>query len=295
MSLKKIYVGTIAERDMNIFAKIKELCRINYNIKMVNILKRGKFKTKRLKKKLRKYPISFFIVKLHSGRKNEKIFDALRKYAPQIPVLNSLSSIEICDSRRATFKFLEDHCPKLKTPKSFYTIQNAYEACKKGMEIIVKLDVHNIPKEERIAGIAKSPEQLLELTKGFSDEDLFFQESLGKLDIVYKVYVIDDYAVSIIRKNRLRKYNLSPLQLVYMRAPIEKKLKKRILKIGEELRMPIYGVDYVEKNGTPYIVDVNNFPSYRNIPEALSLISDHIYNVLNISDYHYDLMKTITV
>ena len=195
MSLKKIYVGTIAERDMNIFAKIKELCRINYNIKMVNILKRGKFKTKRLKKKLRKYPISFFIVKLHSGRKNEKIFDALRKYAPQIPVLNSLSSIEICDSRRATFKFLEDHCPKLKTPKSFYTIQNAYEACKKGMEIIVKLDVHNIPKEERIAGIAKSPEQLLELTKGFSDEDLFFQESLGKLDIVYKVYVIDDYAV----------------------------------------------------------------------------------------------------
>jgi glutathione synthase/RimK-type ligase-like ATP-grasp enzyme len=163
------------------------------------------------------------------------------------------------------------------------------------MEIIVKLDVHNIPKEERIAGIAKSPEQLLKLTKGFSDEDLFFQESLGKLDIVYKVYVIDDYAVSIIRKNRLRKYNLSPLQLVYMRAPIEKKLKKRILKIGEELRMPIYGVDYVEKNGTPYIVDVNNFPSYRNIPEALSLISDHIYNVLNISDYHYDLMKTITV
>jgi hypothetical protein len=43
--------------------------------------------------------------------------------------------------------------------------------------------------------------------------------------------------------------------------------------------MSIFGIDYiVSKEGIPYIVDVNDFPSFRSIPEATSLISDHIYN-----------------
>ena len=46
--------------------------------------------------------------------------------------------------------------------------------------------------------------------------------------------------------------------------------------------MAIYGVDYIlTEDGTPYIVDVNDFPSFRNIPEAISLISDYLYNLLN--------------
>ncbi|MGV9173467.1 MAG: hypothetical protein ACOC35_13020, partial [Promethearchaeia archaeon] len=110
MSLKKIYIGTICNRDPLIFEKIENLCRINYNIKMINFLKKGEFKIKRFRKKLKKYPISFFIVKLQSEKKNEKIFSALQEYAPEIPVLNSLNSLKICDSRRATFKFLEEYC-----------------------------------------------------------------------------------------------------------------------------------------------------------------------------------------
>ena len=45
--------------------------------------------------------------------------------------------------------------------------------------------------------------------------------------------------------------------------------------------MSTYGVDYIiTKEGVPYIIDINDFPSFRRIPEAVSLISDYIYNVV---------------
>jgi ribosomal protein S6--L-glutamate ligase len=65
--------------------------------------------------------------------------------------------------------------------------------------------------------------------------------------------------------------------------PIEKKLKRRILRLGRRTGMSIFGVDYIlTKDGVPYIVDVNDFPSFRSIPEAVSLISDYIYNATSM-------------
>jgi hypothetical protein len=34
-------------------------------------------------------------------------------------------------------------------------------------------------------------------------------------------------------------------------------------------------------------VDINDFHSFRSIPEGISLISDHIYNLINIREQHY--------
>ena len=51
--------------------------------------------------------------------------------------------------------------------------------------------------------------------------------------------------------------------------------------MGRKLGMSVFGVDYIlTEDGTPYIVDVNDFLSFKNIPEAISLISDYIYNML---------------
>ena len=45
--------------------------------------------------------------------------------------------------------------------------------------------------------------------------------------------------------------------------------------------MSIFGIDYIlNQDGVPYIIDINDFPSFRNIPEATSLISDYIYEFL---------------
>ena len=88
--------------------------------------------------------------------------------------------------------------------------------------------------------------------------------------------------VSITSHNRMRqKENLTPLELIHIRVPIDKQLKRRILRMGRKLGLTIFGIDYIlTKEGIPYIIDINDFPSFRSIPEAVSLISDYIYNVL---------------
>ncbi|MFX1314699.1 MAG: hypothetical protein ACFE9T_02465 [Promethearchaeota archaeon] len=284
--LNRTYIGAICNRDLEVFEEIKKFLSINYNISIVNLYKSGNesYITKYIKKKLKKYPISLIIIKLLSNESNQAIYDILEKVAPNIPLLNSLKAVKTCESRKETFSLIEQKCKKINIPLSFFSVNDAYNACSNGKNIIIKLNTHNIPdlpKNDRIIGIAKKPDQLKNLIKGFKESELFFQEYLGKSDIIYKIYVIDRWAVSITSHNRLQQdKDLSPLDLIHIRVPIEKKLKRRILRLGRTFRMPIFGIDYImNKDGEPYIVDINDFPSFRSIPEAVSLISDYIYNV----------------
>ena len=287
MSNKKYYIGSICNRDLEIFEEIKRFSKVNYNIKIVNFFKNGSttFSLKYFSKKLKKYPFSLIIVKLFSEESNKKIYDALEQYAPYIPRLNSINSVRTCESRKETFKLLESRCKKLSIPKCYYSVNAAYEAVSNGIPLIIKLDTHNIrnlSKFDRIVGVVKNPEDFLKLIKQYDVQNnvLFFQEYLGKFEIVDKVYVIDNYVQTITSQNLLRQHKFAPLELVHIKVPIEKDLKRRIKRIGRKFGMSVYGVDYILKDGIPYIIDINAFPSYRYIPEAVSLISDYIFRFL---------------
>ncbi|UCD01252.1 MAG: hypothetical protein JSV23_10275 [Promethearchaeota archaeon] len=285
--LSRIYIGAICNRDLEIFDKIKKFCSKNYNISIINLLKKDSntFNAKYFKKQIKKYPISFIIVKLYSEESNQEIYKTIREIAPSIPLLNNARAVEICESRTNTFKFIQQSAKKLNIPKTYYSIKEAYNACSNGNKVIIKLDTHNIPdlpKNDRIIGIAENVSQFDKLVENYRDEDLFFQAYLGSFDIIYKIYVIDRWAVSITSHNRLRENeNLTPLELIHIRIPIDKQLKRRILRLGRKMGMPIFGVDYIlTKEGIPYIIDINDFPSFRSIPEAVSLLSDYIYNMV---------------
>lgn len=289
MSLKRILVGSIVNRDLEIFAEIKRFVKINYNIHIKDLIpqKKGVFNLKYFKKKIKKYNFSFFILKLFSQESNIEIYDALKQYAPNIPYLNSVNSVQLCESRRAQFKHIEEKIQNLNFPKSYYSIEDAREACVNGKRVIVKLDDHNspyIPKERRILGVPKFHGDFDETVKPYKDkeEELFFQDYLGKFDIIYKVYIIDKWVVAITSKNRLREQKYSPLELVHIRVPLDKEFKRRILRLGRKFGMSIFGVDYVlAENGRRYIVDINDFPSFSAIPEAVSLISDYMYKFIS--------------
>jgi len=283
---KRIYIGAICNRDVEVFDQIKKFSKVHYNnkISIVSLLKKdNSFSTKHFKKKIKKYPISFLIVKLYSEPSNQIIYNAIRTYLPNIPILNSMDSVSTCESRNETFRFLVKKFKKLNIPKTYFSIKNAYDACCQGVKIIIKLDIHNAPhvsKDDRILGIAKTPEQFLTLIHNYEEEKLFFQEYLGKFDLVHKLYVIGKFSVCITSHNRFRHDKLSQLELIHIRVPIEKKFKREILRLGRKLRLSIFGVDFIiTEDGTPFIVDLNDFPSFRNVPEAVSLISDHIYNL----------------
>ncbi|MFX0082310.1 MAG: hypothetical protein ACFE94_11220 [Candidatus Hodarchaeota archaeon] len=287
--LNRSYIGAICNRDLEILQEIKKFCNKNYNISIVNLIKPGSdnFNVKYFKKKLKKYPISLIILKLLSEASNQVIYEAINKFAPDIPLLNSQNSVKTCESRIETFDYINQKCKKLNIPQIYHTFNEAYKACDQGKDIIIKLDTHNIPslpKNDRILGVARNLDQFKKITAEFKSNNLFFQEYLGEFDIIYKIYVIDRWAVSITSYNRLHDISdLSPLELIHIRVPIEKQLKRRLLRLGRKLGMAIFGIDYIlTEEGIPYIVDVNDFPSFRSIPEAVSLISDYIYNMVNL-------------
>jgi glutathione synthase/RimK-type ligase-like ATP-grasp enzyme len=285
--VNKIFLGSICNRDIEIFDQIKKFCNKNYNISIVNLVKKGSntFNQKYYMKQLKKYPISSIIVKLFSEESNQQIYQTIKELTPNISQINSIDAVKTCESRKKTFELIKQKCKKLTIPRSYDTHNQALKACHNGTKIIIKLDKHNIPnlaKEKRILGIARTPRQFINYVQDYHERDLFFQEYLGKLEVVYKVYVIGRWVVSITSHNRLKQREiLSPLDLIHIRTPIEKQLKRRLLRLGRKMGMSLYGIDYVlSKEGVPYIVDVNDFPSFRSIPEAISLISDHIYNNL---------------
>ena len=289
-NVKRIYIGAICNRDLEVLEKIKTILFKNYNITIINLLKKESysFNLDYFKKKLKKYPISFLILKLTTHNSNEQIYNAIAHYAPNIPILNSIKSVKTCESRNETFKLISESCKNLKIPHTFSSEQEALEACKNGKKIIIKLDDHNIPnlpKNDRIIGIACSTREFTELVKNNKEKALFLQEYLGNFDIIYKIYVIGRWIVSITSHNRLDlNDNLTPLELIHIRVPVDKELKRRIKRLGRKLNMSVFGVDYILTDDGPYIIDINDFPSFRSIPEGVSLISDHIYNLINLRE-----------
>ena len=289
-TIKRNYIGAICNRDLEVMENIKKFLLKNYNITIVNLMKNGfeSFNANYLEKKLKKYPISFLIVKLTTQQANRRIYKIIKDFCPDIPILNDLKSVQICESRFDTFSKIKNDNNKINTPKLFSSKIDAIQASRKGLNVIVKLDAHNIPglpKNDRIIGVAKNPTELSEYIDNHDDNSLFFQEYLGEHDILYKMYIIGNWVVSITSHNRLQQTpELSPLDLMHIRVPVEEKFKRRIIRLGRKLGLSVFGIDYILTDNVPYIVDINDFPSFNSIPEGVSLISDHIYNVINMRE-----------
>ncbi|MFX0058539.1 MAG: hypothetical protein ACFE85_04295 [Candidatus Hodarchaeota archaeon] len=289
-NVKRIYIGAICNRDLEVMEKIKTLLFKNYNITIINLLKKDTltFDLDHFKKRLKKYPFSFLILKLTTHKSNTEIYEALNLYAPNLPILNSIKAVRTCESRTETFELIKQSCRNLKIPQTFLTKQEAFRACKNGTKIITKLDDHNIPglpKNDRILGIANSTQEFTELVNLYNEKKLFLQEYLGNFDIIYKIYVIGRWIVSITSHNRLDlNENLTPLELIHIRVPVDKELKRRVKRLGRKFNMSIFGVDYILTDNGPYIIDINDFPSFRSIPEGVGLISDHIYNLISLRE-----------
>ncbi len=58
--------------------------------------------------------------------------------------------------------------------------------------------------------------------------------------------------------------------------PISQELRKLALHVGKIFGLDIYGLDVVETLQGPVVVDINDFPSFGQVPHAVSLISAHV-------------------
>ena len=58
--------------------------------------------------------------------------------------------------------------------------------------------------------------------------------------------------------------------------PVSPKLRRIALRCGQVSGLGLYGLDVVEGPEGPVVVDLNYFPSYRDVPKAATLIADYI-------------------
>ncbi len=56
-------------------------------------------------------------------------------------------------------------------------------------------------------------------------------------------------------------------------------LRDLALRVGKLFGLDIYGLDVVETRDGPMVVDINDFPSFGQVPNAVALVSSEIVRI----------------
>lgn len=61
--------------------------------------------------------------------------------------------------------------------------------------------------------------------------------------------------------------------------PVSNQLRDLALRIGDIFGLDIYGFDVIDTSLGPIVVDINDFPSFGQVPDAVNLVATHIIEV----------------
>ena len=67
--------------------------------------------------------------------------------------------------------------------------------------------------------------------------------------------------------------------------PVSFELQKLALRVGNLFGLDIYGLDVVETAHGPVVVDINDFPSFGQIPQAVPLVAAYILQLANHNEF----------
>ncbi len=87
-----------------------------------------------------------------------------------------------------------------------------------------------------------------------------------------KAYVIGDQVFGVWRPFPAR----TAAEKRGPRCALSQEIREICLRCGRLFGLELYGVDLIETDDGPTVIEVNCFPGYRGVPGADSLIADHI-------------------
>jgi hypothetical protein len=204
---------------------------------------------------------------------NPRLFLAMQE--AKTPTINSIFAMYTLDTRQRTFLFLHKHCPEIVTPEFYLSVKDAARALNRGKRILLKRNAHNIAKELRFLGVVEDEKTLKSRLDSAAKDTIFMQEYLGPCDnTVHKVYYIGQSAMALKSvKQKESAFTARNENDIQERYQLRISLEQSYRAMGQTLHMNAYGIDYVVgEDGREYVVDVNDFPSYRGIDEALGLL-----------------------
>jgi len=90
-----------------------------------------------------------------------------------------------------------------------------------------------------------------------------------------KLYVVGTEVFAVAKRSPLHPEVEVKKRLI----PVTTELRNLALNVGKIFKLDIYGLDVVETPRGPMIVDINDFPSFGQVPHAISLVSSHIEHI----------------
>ena len=88
-----------------------------------------------------------------------------------------------------------------------------------------------------------------------------------------KLYLIGDQVFGVLRPFPARTYE-EKLGEPY---PVSAELRDIVLRCGAAFDLQLCGVDVVESDGRPYVVDFSSFPGFKGVPDVALRLADHLY------------------
>lgn len=125
------------------------------------------------------------------------------------------------------------------------------------------------------AGIALADTPAALPANGSYPELIFAQHYLSTARNDLKVYVIGDRVFGV-RKP------FSPTSFGHGGEPValSREVEALARRCGQLFGLELYGLDLAEDETGPWVLDVNYFPGYRGVPDAATLLTDYIIDVL---------------
>lgn len=99
-----------------------------------------------------------------------------------------------------------------------------------------------------------------------------YEENTG-FDV--KLYVVGNNVFAVTKRSPLH----PEVEVEKRSIPVKAELRELALKVGKIFDLDIYGLDVVETLHGPMIVDINDFPSFGQVPFAVELLAAHIIEI----------------
>jgi ribosomal protein S6--L-glutamate ligase len=98
-----------------------------------------------------------------------------------------------------------------------------------------------------------------------------------------KLYCIGEQVFGVLRKFPARSY-ADKLGQPY---PVPARLRDIALRSGAAFGLDLFGLDVVESDGEPYVVDFSSFPGFKGVPDAALRLADHLYGLASTAAEPY--------
>jgi ribosomal protein S6--L-glutamate ligase len=206
---------------------------------------------------------------LYIWKSHERLCDSLAAeiHTRGLPLINDyFGTLRVRDKIVTSMRLMDAGLP---TPDAYYAGSVEHlRAVVKDYPVVVK---PNSGRRGQQISVVRSAQELegLDLSYG----DIFAQQFVKGSGLDLKSYIVGDEVFGVARPFPVR----TAEEKRGKPRTISPEVRDICLRCGELFDLELYGVDLVETEVGPYVIEVNCFPGYKGVPEADRLLAGYIF------------------